>query len=540
MKTSDRCAGLATPLDPLELKIAVRQAVEHYRSGQALRENGSLGGLGEHLPEGVYLLDAERRVSPANPTAQEGLYALAGKGVAEVLTHLEEHPMDEVLAEVLLTAREGLSCEVKVPDSQRIFEVTACPLTSHSKLGEWVMVVREVTKQREAQGWMQQQERLASAGQLATGIAHDFHDLLTVMTSIAQMLERRPDTSAEGREMLRSIVSQGEQGAHLVGQLLDFSHQTAVQRQPVDLVPFLKEAIKSLGDILPKEIHLSLQWDREDYVVEANTAQLQQLVTNLVLNARNAMPEGGKLRLEISALQIGLNAPPPLPKMEPGRWVVLTAADTGKGMAAELAAHIFEPFFTAKQPGPSTGLGLAQVYGIVKQHRGEIAVSSRVGEGTTFSIYLPQAKGPAGLPLLLEAEMPRGKGEVVLVVEDQTLTREMAKAALEYLNYRVVAARNGRDALKIYNAHRDRVALVLTDMVMPEMGGRELIGILKENDPEIPVVVMSGYTLGDKEETQLPPGVEVAGYLPKPLVLEQLAQVVNEAISSRCIGTSLF
>ncbi len=516
-------AYLEKPWDAMELRATVQRAAEYYEMAQALRESEErLRGLVERLPEGVCLLDGERRAVLVNPAGEEYLRVLAEASAGDVVSRLGGREVEDLLS----PRPDGLAHEATPEGSQRVFEVELRPILKERAGEGWVLVMREVTREREAQERMQRQDRLAAVGQLAAGIAHDFNNLLTVVGAVAEMLKMRPDLPDPVKEDLEYIVSQGEQAAQLVQQILDFSRKSVAQREPVDLVAFLREAARLLDRALPETIRLVAAFGRESPVVEASPTQLQQVITNLAVNARDAMPEGGELRIGLSSLKVAPGEPPPLPEMGPGDWVVWTVSDTGTGMPPEVIAHIFEPFFTTKKVGKGTGLGLAQVYGIVKQHGGEIGVESRVGEGTTFTIYLPRPTEVEAPPRPPRAEVPMGQGEMILVAEDQPEVRQVIRVMLERLNYRVLTAADGQEALEVYDLHRDGIALVLTDMVMPEMGGGELFEALKERDPAVRVVTMTGYPLG--RGGQMPGGV--AGRLAKPLNLARVAQVIREAL----------
>ena len=291
----------------------------------------------------------------------------------------------------------------------------------------------------------------------------------------------------------------------------------------------MKEQIKLLEQVLPENIRIVSEMGAGEYIVNASLTQLQQVVANLAVNARDAMPEGGELRIGFSRLRVDPDERPPLVGMEPGDWVVWTVSDTGAGMPPDVQKHIFEPFFTTKPRGEGTGLGLAQVYGIVKQHGGEIHVKSQKGKGTTFTIYLPEL---ARAPVRVEeagGEIPTGNGETVLVVEDEADVRGMARRLLEELNYRVLVASDGQEALVVYAERRDEISLVLSDMMMPEMGGVQLFRALKEQNPEVRVVIMTGYPL-DGAELQMQQ--ELAGVLEKPFELERVARVVGDALKT--------
>ncbi len=485
---------------------------------QALYER--MEGLVEHLPEGVFLLDQGGRLILANPPAQEALKDLAEAGVGDPVSRIGGRALEEIL-----TPRpDGLAHEVAVEGlTQRIFEVKARPISE----GGWVLVMREVTQEREMQERAQQQDRLAAVGQLAAGVAHDFNNLLTGIIGFAELLELRGDIPEPAKESLRIIISQGQRAAQLVRQILDFTRKTLVEREPVNLALFLKEAVRALQRTLPEGIRLAPAFEAEDLVVQANLSQLRQALLNLVSNARDALPEGGEVRIGLSRAEVQPGVPPPLPGVKPGDWAVWTVADTGTGMSPEVMAHIYEPFFTTKGTGRGSGLGLSQVYGIVQQHNGEIGVESAVGEGTSFTIYLPQAMGADASPQR-PGEIQVGRGETILVVEDEAEVLQVVKDLLERLSYRVLTASDGQEALSVYEAHRDEVALVLTDMVMPEMSGLDLFEALKGRDPDVRVVVMTGYPGSRGEKVQLPEGV--AGHLEKPMRVSQLARVVSEAL----------
>ena len=515
--------------------VSPRDVVHHYavdvterkQAEAAQRKSGEqLQGVMEHLPNGVCLLDNERNLVLMNPVAQEYLEALMDGAVGEVISRIGEHEIEEVLK----PREDGLAHEVIVEGPpQRIFEVDGRPVTMGAAGGGWVLLVREVTREREIQERAQRQDRLASVGQLAAGIAHDFNNMLTVMMGFAQMLEMRPDIPDAVKGDLKEIFVQGQRAAQLIRQILDFSRKTVVERQSMDLIPFLKESVKLLERTLPETIQIATELGSEAHVVNANLTQMQQVMTNLAVNARDAMPEGGELRIELSHLRLVPGERQPSPGMVPGYWTVWTVADTGTGMLPEVLEHAFEPFFTTKRPGEGTGLGLAQIYGIVKQHGGHIDIESEVGKGTAFTIYLPQVTEAAASVEEEMEEIREGSGETILIVEDEESVREMLTAMLERLNYHVMTATNGREALEVYNAHGKEIALILTDLVMPEMGGIELLNALKEKDAQVRMVVMTGYPLGEEGEFQLPR--DIHGSLEKPLNLEHVARVVGKAMN---------
>jgi CheY-like chemotaxis protein len=267
-----------------------------------------------------------------------------------------------------------------------------------------------------------------------------------------------------------------------------------MEQSPLDLLPFIKELDKMLGRVMPETIRLELNYQPGVYLVNADPTRLQQVFVNLALNARDAMPEGGVLRFGISRIQLASDEAPPIPDLPAGEWIRVSVHDTGTGISPEILPHIFEPFFTTKPVGQGTGLGLAQVYGIIKQHDAYMDVRSEVGRGTTFNIYLPalDVKQEQALDSGT-SEIIDGNGETVLLVEDDQTTLNALQALLEAQNYQVRTAKNGMDALKQYDAARGEIALVVSDVVMPKMGGVALYRALQERWPEIRMLFITGH-----------------------------------------------
>ena len=383
----------------------------------------------------------------------------------------------------------------------------------------------------ETQVQMVQQERLAAVGQLAAGIAHDFNNVLTSILGFAELLQMLPEMPESARSDLGRIAAQSQRAAHLVRQILDFSRKTIRRPQQLDLVLFFKETIRFLERTIPTNIHIHLEMEAGEYLVNADSTQLQQMVTNLAVNARDAMPEGGALRLRLSSFTLKPDEPPPGPEVPPGEWVIFAVSDTGTGIPAEALSHIFEPFFTTKEVGQGTGLGLAQVYGIVRQHEGYIDVASQPGQGTTFTIYFPalvvEEKSAAAKAATI---IPRGRGETVLLVEDDPTVLASGQGMLKYLGYQVLTAANGQEALTVYADHKDEISLVLADMMMPKMDGATLFRALQAQDPDIKVVIMTGYPLGEEAPKVLAQGI--VDWLQKPLPMAQLANTVSRVLQN--------
>ncbi|MCI0394527.1 MAG: PAS domain S-box protein [Chloroflexi bacterium] len=479
------------------------------------------------IPEGVLFLDTAQRVVMANPAARSHLALLSGADVGDAVIALGDRP----LAELLKPVGPGIPWqEVLIPDARRVFEVAAQPLTAGAQVEGWVVVLRDTTEEREHERYLQAQQRLATVGQLAAGVAHDLNNVMASIVLYAQMLGYTPELTGKQRDRLAVIASQAQHASHLIHQILDFSRSSVMARSPVDLLPFLRELVKLLERTLPENIQVSLNFGRGEYVVSADLTRLQQVVMNLGVNARDAMPDGGKLRVRLQTLALLPGEKPPLPDMVPGQWIQIEVSDTGSGIRPQDLSHIFEPFFTTKPPGQGTGLGLAQVYGIVKQHDGYIHVTSEVGLGTTFTIYLPALTLPGLIAPAQAREAPaQGAGETILVVEDERQVREAVVEILETLSYRVLSAANGEQALALFEKHAREIALVFSDLVMPDMRGDALYKQLKVQNPAVKMVIATGYPLEEVGRELLNQGIVAS--VQKPFEIDQIAKVVQEALA---------
>jgi signal transduction histidine kinase/CheY-like chemotaxis protein len=498
-------------------------AVERIALLERIQENAQqVQHIIDTVPEGVILLDEEMRVVLANPVAQTYLLNLAGFASGEILTHLGQKPLDNLLRPEI----QNLWYEIEVSGPPRqVFEIGAQPLEKGDEPGGWVVVLREVTEERETQTRIQMQERLATVGQLAAGIAHDFNNILAAIVVYADLLRRDPNLMAGSQERLTIIQQQVQRAASLIRQILDFSRRSVMEQSLLDLLPFVKELDKLLRRVLPETIQIELIYQPGVYLVNADPSRLQQVFMNLAVNARDASSNGGTLKFELDQIHLEEADSPPCPDIPPGSWNRITVTDTGEGIPPEVLPHVFEPFYTTKPVGEGTGLGLAQAYGIVKQHGGCIDVHSVVGAGTSFHIYLP-----AQLPIQEDGDNfdlsseTRGSGETLLLVEDDYSTREAMKTLLENSNYRVFAAANGQEALEIYKQEADSIAMVISDMVMPVMGGVALYQTLRERWPEVKMLFITGHPVDEKDQAMLESGN--VNWLQKPFSVG----VFNEAV----------
>jgi two-component system cell cycle sensor histidine kinase/response regulator CckA len=479
------------------------------------------------MPEGVLLLDAQGGIILANPVAEGHLADLAetsSAGPRPQLIRLGDRRLSEL---VRATSAED---KHELAQAGRIFEIVAQPIEMGPTTGGWVLVLREVTQERAAQERMGQHERLAAVGQLAAGIAHDFNNIMAVIVLYSQMSLQVAGIPPKVQERLRTIVKQAHRASDLIQQILDFSRRAILERRPLDLVPLLKEEAKLLERTLPENIRVQVGYGPDEYIVNADPTRIQQVVMNLAVNARDAMPEGGELRIGLARLAVKEGHRPPLPEMGAGEWVLLTVADDGGGIPDTALPHIFEPFFTTKETGQGSGLGLAQVYGIVRQHGGFIGVETGPKQGTRFSIYLPSLRvGEKDGSSAEEEEPARGHGETILVVEDNPAAREALVSCLQELGYRVLTAPDGRRAVNLHRERGKEISLVITDMVMPEMGGRALSQQLRRQSPAVKVVALSGYP---RDEGTMALAPDFVDWLQKPVTVDRLAEVIARALDS--------
>lgn len=497
-----------------------RLLVEVRQQEQQVRE------IMNTVPEGVFLLDESGRIILTNALAQVDLQALAGVKEGDNLTHLG----DKTLAEILEPPPKGLWHELKA--ASRIFEMIARPTAEETKNQRWVTVLRDVTSEREIQARSQQQERLAAVGQLAAGIAHDFNNILAVILLYTEMALGTPEMPLRLRERLLTIAQQSKRASDLIQQILDFSRRTMLERHAMDLLPFLKEQVKLLERTLPENIKIELDYKPGAFLIDADLTRMQQAIMNLAVNARDAMPEGGKLQINLDH--------PPAPDgihciscggVQGGDWISISVSDNGNGIDPDYLPHIFEPFFTTKAPGHGTGLGLSQVFGIIEKHEGHIDVQSNFGKGTTFYIYLPSLtiqQSPKAEPEL--HSFIRGHGETILVAEDEPTTRQALMEGLTLLNYRVICTSDGVEALKQLQQKPGSIDLVLSDVVMPEMGGIALLRTIRSAGSTIPVIFMTGHPLQNELDKLLKEGLNA--WLMKPPRLKHLATLIAQSLSN--------
>lgn len=524
VETLDRTVRYALALHQQELQrrqaeAAVRASEERFR---ALVENSS---------DALLLLDPEGRIQYVTPSSTRDLgwtpEQMSGRSIFDFL-HPDDRDLAGVrMADMLRRPNRAITAEVRflhADGSTRIMEGVASNRLDDPSVRAIVINARDITERRRLEEQLHQAQKMEAVGQLAGGVAHDFNNLLTAILGYSNLILDDVPPDSPMRRDLEEIRSAGERAASVTRQLLAFSRRQMLQPQIVDVNALVRQIEKLLRGLLSAQIELVPRLAPDLVPIKVDPGSLEQILVNLAVNAKDAMPHGGRLTIETANVTIGPDAAEPLAPMPPGRYVLLAIGDTGDGMDAATRARIFEPFFTTREQGRGSGLGLATVYGMVKQSGGYIWVESQPGEGTVFNVYLPPAESVmiARSPGRL-SDLDKKQGwETVLLVEDEDAVRSLARAVLRRHGYTVLEARHGVDALRLAERHHDEIHLLLTDMVMPHMNGPELADRLSSVRPRMKVLFMSGYV----DRTAVPDFASMS-FLQKPFTPETLARKVR-------------
>jgi len=401
-------------------------------------------------------------------------------------------------------------------------------------------IIVDITERKQLETQLQQARRMEAIGRLAGGIAHDFNNLLTIIKGYTELAMNRPKISPELHADVERIEDASERASTLVRQLLAFSRRQVLQPKLLDLNSIVMGLDKLLRRLMDEAIQMSTVPGKNIGTIKADPGQMEQVIMNLVVNARDAMPNGGRLTVETANVDLDAAYASDHATVKPGRYVMLAVSDTGTGMSPETVGHIFEPFYTTKESGRGTGLGLSTVYGIVKQSGGYVWVYSEVGRGSSFKVYLPRVEeGAEVLPAVKAARGEQKGSETILLVEDQPQVRELARMTLSEKGYSVLVASSPEDAESLCASHGTEIHLLLTDLIMPGVTGRELAKRLTSRHPKMRVLYMSGYTFGITTQTGMPSGLLEDGvtFLQKPFTPSALGEKVREALD-RSLATA--
>ena len=472
-------------------------------------------------PDPVFELAADGMLTYFNGAAQQVANTLGKNHPREILP-----PRVKELVTTCLSSGKS-KAGLEVTTGGRTFSWSFYPILPSQVVQCYAF---DITERLTLEAQLRQSQKMESVGQLAAGVAHDFNNILTIIQGHAELLQTEPNASARTLDALKQISHAATRAANLTRQLLTFSRRQVMQPKILDLNEMVGNVTKMLNRLLGEQIALQCNYGANLPAVLADLGMMEQLIMNLSVNARDAMPQGGQLIISTFATEIDEAYVHNYPEARTGHFVCLGVSDNGAGMDESTQSRIFEPFFTTKEVGKGTGLGLATVYGIVKLHHGWIEVESRVGVGSTFTVFLPASReGTGATTTVVEKSSARGGNETILVVEDEAALRGLMRGVLRHYGYRVLEAATGSEALQVWEKNDGKVDLLLTDMVLPDgVDGNDLAREMQKQKPTLPVVFTTGYSLEvGGEETGLEEGVN---FLQKPFQPYRLARAVRRCL----------
>ncbi|RPI35809.1 MAG: hybrid sensor histidine kinase/response regulator, partial [Nitrospiraceae bacterium] len=493
----------------------VGQLVDNFNAmiGQIEKRNAELGAsekrfrtLVDQAVDAFFLFDPEGRIVDVNQRACESLgytrdellsLSIQNVDAGEAAVQSGEkkwgnlQPHVPVTNETVYRRKDGLTFPVEV--RLGIMEISGRLLI--------MGLARDISERREAEEekrklemQLQQSQKMEAVGHLAGGIAHDFNNMLTAIIGYANLLDMSIEKESPLKNYVEQILNSSEKSADLVRQLLTFSRKQVISPREGDLNQLIRGIEKLLRRVIGEDIEFVTHLAGKDLTVMMDRGQIEQVLMNLCTNARDAMPDGGRLFISTESVQLGGDYIAAYSIEKSGMYALISVTDTGKGMDEAISKRIFEPFFTTKEVGRGTGLGLAIVYGIIKQHGGNISVYSEPGKGTTFRIYLPVVESRSEAAIPAEIVTPKGGTETILVAEDNQEVRELVKSVLENYGYTVIEAADGEDAVNKFQENKDRIQLAMLDVIMPKKSGKEVYDVIKRVNSEMKILFSSGYT----------------------------------------------
>jgi PAS domain S-box-containing protein len=513
-------------------RMLIAEINEREQTEIALRASQSLLQAAlESTADGILVVDLQGKIVTTN-TRFAGMWNIPEEVLRE---RRDEQTLSFVVDQLKLPAQfmskvkalyaspSESSYDVLEFKDGRVFERYSQPQKIGEKTVGRVWSFRDVTEHRQLEEYLRQAQKMEAIGRLAGGIAHDFNNLLMVIMGHCEELKAGNDI-AKMRHSTEEILAASLRAASLTKQLLAFSRRQVLAPRLLDVNTILSDLSGMLRRLIGEDIELLISPSESAAYVSADPAQLDQVIVNLIVNARDAMPKGGRLALQAETVELGEDRPNDAASVPPGNYVLVKVSDTGTGMTQETLSRIFEPFFTTKELGQGTGLGLATAYGVVKQSNGHILVHSAVGQGTTFEIYLPRVDPASSITVV--PSPPNGSchgSETILLVEDQESIRVLTKTFLEQQGYTVLAAGNGMEALSIVDGYPRSIHLLVTDVVMPDIRGTEVAERLLKCWPSMPIIYISGYS--DEEITD-----SSAAFLQKPFRMQELGAKIRSML----------
>ncbi|MEO8891769.1 MAG: response regulator, partial [Coleofasciculaceae cyanobacterium] len=525
-------AGAADYLDksllgaPL-LERSIRYAIERKQAEQKIREQAALLDI---ATDAIIVLDLDYKIIFWNKGA-ERLYGwqvseILGKKAQELLYKGKSIQLETALKIILDQGQwQGDLQQITKDGKHLIVESRWTLVHDETQQPKSILSVStDITEKKQLEAQFLRAQRMESIGTLASGIAHDLNNVLTPILMTAQLLETQLHDDYSKR-LLPILITNARRGASLVKQVLSFARGLEGKFTLIQIKHIVTEIKQILTETFPKSITITTDIPTNLGTLCGDATQLHQVLMNLCVNARDAMPQGGTLTISAKTIFIDENYARLNLDAKVGSYIFLMVTDTGTGVSSEILDRIFEPFFTTKEIGKGTGLGLSTVIGIIKSHGGFVKVYSEVGVGTQFQIYFPAVDIPETLPIV-ESSLPKGYGELILVVDDEMAIREITKASLEAYNYQAITASNGIEAVAIYAEHHDRISVVLTDMMMPSMDGPTTIRTLQKINPDVKIIAVSGLASSDKMVQSTGTGVKT--FLSKPYTTQELLESIEQ------------
>jgi len=512
---------------------------ERKRAEEALRESEAFyRSLYENISDCIFIIDVTPEGRFKFVSFNPGEERAVDMTTEQVANRFTDDLVSKDVAEqvnsryqMCVEKRQTIHYEevLDLPKGKMAFSTSLVPIEGpDGRIYRIIGVARDISEQKSLQRQLFQAQKMEAIGTLAGGIAHDFNNILQVALGYSELILGEEDLPERCRSDLHKILQSARRGSDLVKRLLTFSKKTEIKPQLLNLNRRINEMRKMLERAIPKMIEIQLVLDENLATINADPTQVDQVLMNLAVNARDAMPEGGRLAFETTNVVLDEEYAASHIDAKPGHYVLLSITDTGAGMDEETLSHIFEPFYTTKGSGEGTGLGLAMVHGIVQQHGGHIRCYSEPGQGTAFKIYFPALVADEELEDNTVTLIPLGGSETILLADDEEFVRDLGQQLLSRQGYKVLTASDGKEALEVYRSRGDEISLVILDLVMPEMGGKRCLQRLLEINPKVKVLIASGFSANGPTKDALLAGAK--GFVDKPFALNQLIRAVRETL----------
>jgi two-component system cell cycle sensor histidine kinase/response regulator CckA len=520
------------------IQVIIRDITDHKRAEEALKQSEEkYRMLIDNIQDGVFIIQDDKIRFANEAFASVGEYTvqeIIGKDFRELVA-----PEDlEIVANRYHRRRAGKDVPReyefhmlhKDGRTRSLVNMNVGLITFHGGMAS-MGTVKDITEKKKLEAQLLRAQRMESVGTLASGIAHDVNNVLTPIM-LSQELLREKIADEDCRRLLNTIERSTRRGADLMKQVMSFARGAEGERMTLRVTGIISEIEKIAKETFPRNITIRTDIPKDLWTISGDSTQLHQVIMNLCVNARDAMPNGGILRISIENLLIDEDYAHINIEAKVGPYIVITVSDTGTGIPPDILDRIFEPFFTTKEHGKGTGLGLSTAVGIVKSHGGFLTVYSEVGKGTAFKVYLPAITTPEILIAQeYQHELPEGHGESILVVDDEDQIREVTKKTLETHGYRVITANNGEEAIALYKQNREEIKLVLMDMMMPVMDGSVSIRELRKTNPEVKIIAVSG--LSEKDKITKADDIQIQAFLMKPYTAQKLLKAIYEVSNAK-------